>query len=142
MASPEPAVGDVIPPLVVPAVSAEKMKTMAALIDDPNPIHFDLAAVRRLGLGEAVVNQGPSNMGYIVNALIAWTGDARCVRNVRCRFTGNVFADDRVVASGVVTAVGATSDGVTTVDCDVWLSRGEDTADRVVTGTARVVLPG
>lgn len=129
-------VGDEIPPLKITDVSSEKMKTMAALIHDPNPIHWDVAAVSRLAMGEQPVNQGPTNMAYIVNALIAWTGDAGSVRNVRCRFNGNVFAHDHLVATGVVTGVGEGQDG-RTVECDVWLARGDA---KVVTGTARVVL--
>ncbi len=131
------AVGDRIPPRRVPDVNPEKMKTMAALLRDPNPIHWDVDAVRALGMGDRPINQGPSNMGYIVNALIDWTGDARAVRNVRCRFNGNVLAHDDLEASGVVTAV-HDDDGRRTVECDVWLSRGDT---KVVTGTARVVLP-
>jgi acyl dehydratase len=131
----EVSVGDAVPPRVVEDVDAEKMKTMAALLHDPNPIHWDVEAVARLGLGDRPVNQGPSNMGYIVNALVDFTGDARTVRNVDCRFNGNVFAGDRVVASGEVTAVRDTDDG-RVVECDVWLERD---GDRVVTGTARLV---
>ena len=129
------SIGDQIPPRVVEIVDAGKMKTMAALLHDPNPIHWDVEAVARLGMGDQPVNQGPSNMGYIVNALVDWTGDARTVRNVSCRFNGNVFAGDRLAATGVVTAVRATDTGGE-VECDVWLERG---SDRVVTGTARLV---
>lgn len=130
------AVGDEIPPRVVQDVSVEKMKTMAALLHDPNPIHWDVDAVTGLGMGNKVINQGPSNMAYIINALIGWTGDARSIRNVRCRFNGNVFAHDRLVATGVVTGV-SDDDGGRVVECDVWLARGDA---KVVTGTARVVL--
>lgn len=132
-------VGDEITPLVVPAVSAEKMKTMAAIIHDPNPIHFDVEATKALGIGDRVVNQGPTNMAYIVNALIAWAGSAVAVRNLRCRFNGNVFADDRVIAGGRVTGITSTPDThERQIECDVWLDRD---GDLVVTGTARVVVP-
>lgn len=136
-----PTVGEAIPPFVIADVSPEKMKTMAALIDDPNPIHFDVTATKRLGMGDRVVNQGPSNMAYIVNLLIAWTGDVTALRGLRCRFNGNVFAHDRVVASGRVTAVDHKEEGGvvrTWVDCDVWLER-EGTM--VVTGSASLVWP-
>lgn len=129
------SVGDQIPTRVVEDVDAEKMKTMAALLHDPNPIHWDVDAVASLGMGDRPVNQGPSNMGYIVNALVDWTGDARTVRNVNCRFNGNVFAGDRLTAGGEVTAVEDADDG-RVVECDVWLARDDD---RLVTGTARLV---
>jgi acyl dehydratase len=131
------AVGDVIPPFEIADVDPEKMKTVAALIHDPNPIHWDVEMVERIGMGDRVINQGPSNMAYVIDALIAWTGDARSVRNVKMRFNGNVFGHDRVVATGVVTDV-SEADGERVVSCDVWLERGED---RVVSGTARLVVP-
>lgn len=130
-------VGDEIPRREVVDVDPEKMKTVAALIHDPNPIHWDVSMVQRIGMGDKVINQGPNNMGYVINALVAWTGDARTIRNVAMRFNGNVFGHDNVVATGVVTDVRDTEEGQV-VECDVWLARGED---RVVSGTARVVLP-
>ena len=42
----------------VPSVSAEKMKTMAALLSEPRLIHWDVATVRALGMGERPINQG------------------------------------------------------------------------------------
>jgi len=129
-------VGDDVPPLVVDPVSAEKMRTMAALLHDPNPIHFDVDVVAALGMGDRVVNQGPSNMAYIVNALVRWAGDAGALRQMACRFNGNVRAGDRVVATGVVTAVEPEGPDLS-VSCDVWLERD---GERVVTGTARVVV--
>lgn len=131
------AVGDRITPRRVRDVDVEKMKTMAALLHDPNPIHWDVDAVRRLGMGDKPINQGPSNMAYIVNALIDWTGDASTIRNVRCRFNGNVLAHDELEATGVVTDVQDHADHQV-VSCDVWLARGDT---KVVSGTARVVLP-
>ena len=34
--------GTEVPPFVVESVPVEAMKTVAALLHDPNPIHFDL----------------------------------------------------------------------------------------------------
>lgn len=117
------------------SVSAEKMKTMAALMADANPIHFDVRAVRRLGLGERVVNQGPLNQAYVVSMLGAWAGGVHRVRAVRLRYLGTVFAEDRVRAGGTVTDV-REEDGVQLADCDVQL----DVVDgaRVLTGTATI----
>ena len=58
-----------IPPWTVAAVDAQRMKTMAALLRDPYPVHWDRAGNERLGYGARVVNQGPLNVGYIVNML-------------------------------------------------------------------------
>ena len=83
-------VGDVIPPVEVVDVQPEWMKTIAALMHDPNPIHWDVESVRRNGLGDVVINQGPSNMAYVMNAVTAWTGDPTALRHIRMRFNGNV----------------------------------------------------
>ena len=125
-------VGTTIPPLVVEAVPSEPMKTMALILGDPNPIHWDESAVRSLGLGERVINQGPTNKAYVINALIGWLGDPSALRSIHVRFRGNVYAGDRVEAGGEVTAV---EDGIAT--CDVWL---DGPNGRVISGTATVAV--
>jgi acyl dehydratase len=129
--------GTEVPPFVVESVPVEAMKTVAALLHDPNPIHFDLEAVGALGMGDRQVNQGPTNMAYVVNALTAWTGDPGSVRRLQVRFLGNVFAGDRVSAGGVVTGIHEDG-GRRLADLDVWLERSPD--DRVLAGTATVAL--
>lgn len=132
------SVGDEIPVWVVEAVPAEKMKTMALLLRDPNPIHWDEEAVRSLGLGEAVINQGPTNEAYVINMLLGWLGDPAHLRSLTVRFRANVYAGERVTAGGVVTAV-REDDGATVADCDVWL-RKDDGTD-AISGTAVVTVP-
>lgn len=126
-----------IPPWRLERVEAARMKTMSALMRDPNPIHFDPEATRALGLGDRVVNQGPANLGYIVNMLLEWVGDPAAIRRLRVRFEANVFAGDRVEASGEVTEVRDDGGGRVAV-CDVWLRR--DDGQRLVSGTAEVVV--
>jgi acyl dehydratase len=128
-------VGDALPERVTEAVSREKMKTMAALLADPNPIHFDVGAVRALGMGDRPVNQGPSNLGYVVTMLAAWAGGPQHVRRFRVRFLGNVLGDDRVVARGTVTAL-RDEGGRRLADCAVELA--VDGTRPVLTGTATV----
>ena len=94
-------------PYVIESVSPEPMKTMAAILDDPNPIHYDTASVRALGLGERPINQGPSNLGYLMEMLVEFAGSAERLRRVRVRFLGNVFAGERVECKGSVTSVDA-----------------------------------
>ena len=132
-------VGDELPTRVIESVSAERMKTMAALLGDPNTIHWDVADVRRLGLGDRPVNQGPNNMGYVIDMLTGWAGSPANFRRLKVRFGGNVFAEDRLVAGGTVTAVQRVPEG-RLVDCDVWLAR--DGTEPVLSGTATVLLPG
>ena len=133
----EVGVGDELPQRVIESVDAEKIKTMAALMGDPNTIHFDVDDVRRLGLGDRAVNQGPNNMGYVIDMLTDWAGGPANFRRVKVRFLGNVFAGDRLVAGGKVTAVRPSAEGQL-VDCDVWLAR--DGTQAVLAGTATVLL--
>lgn len=133
----EPTVGTPLPPWSLSSVSAEKMKVFAAIARDPNPIHWDRAEVAQRGLGDRLINQGPTNLGYVINMLLAWAGPAS-LRELTVRFTANVFDGDSVVAGGVVTAVRSQREE-RLVDCDVWLDRADGT--RAVQGTATVAVP-
>ena len=130
-------VGTEIPAWTLERVNPDKMKVFAAIARDPNPIHWDPREVAARGLGERVINQGPTNLGYVVNMLLRWTGP-ESLREVRVRFTANVFGEDRVVAGGVVTGV-REENGERLADCDVWLDRDDGT--RTIAGTAVVALP-
>jgi acyl dehydratase len=131
-------VGTEIPPYVVESVDNEKMKTVGALLNDSNPIHWDVSTVQSLGMGDRPVNQGPNNLYYVVNMLSAWAGDPGRVRKLRVRFLGNVFGGERVVARGTVKAI-REEGGERLADLDVRLERTED--DRVLDGEATVALP-
>ena len=130
-------VGTAIPPWSLARVSPEPMKLYAALARDPSPIHWDPRAAAARGMGDRVINQGPINLGYVVNMLMAWTGP-ESIREVTGRFTDNVRAGDAVVAGGVVTAVIAAG-GEQRAVCDCWLDRGDGV--RAVVATATVALP-
>jgi acyl dehydratase len=130
-----PNVDEVLPVWVNESVDPERMKTMAALLDDSNPIHFDLMTLKKLGMGDRQVNQGPSNLGYILNMLEEWAG-AGSVRQVRVRFSSNVHAGDCLQAGGTVTRV-RQEDGRHFIDCNVHLQI--DGGDVALAGTATVI---
>jgi acyl dehydratase len=131
--------GTELPTRVVEHVGIAEMKTMAALLQDPNPIHWDPESTRALGMGERTVNQGPINMAYIMNMLVAWAdNDPSRLRAITLRFLANVFNGDRVEAGGRVTAVREV-DGERLADCEVWLD--VTGGARALAGTATVVLP-
>jgi acyl dehydratase len=130
-------VGATLPEWRVSSVSAEKMKTTAALLNDPNPIHWDVESVRRFGLGDRPVNQGPLNMAYVMNMLAAWSGGHDRLRRFRVRFMGNVFAGDHLCASGLVTAV-REEDDVPVADCEVVLTVVD--GEVVLRGSATVAV--
>lgn len=106
---------------------------MAAILRDPYPVHWDRDSNERLGLGGRVINQGPLNLGYIANMLMAWAGPSS-IRRLTVSFGAPVLDGDEVTAHG---SVRARQDGI--AECDVWLARGDE---RVVTGTALVATPG
>lgn len=113
-------------------VSPEKMKTMAAILQDPNPIHWDVEVVRALGMGDRPVNQGPINMSFLVNTITDWSGDPGALRAVTIRYQANVFGGDTVRCEGEVLDRGeaaATLQITATVD-----------GNPVITGTASVAL--
>ena len=128
------AVGQQVQPLVIETVDAEKMKIVAAILQDPNPIHFDVSVVQRLGYGERPINQGPVNMAWLSECAVRCAGGRDRLRRSRVRFLGNVFAGERVVVSGSVTAVDP-ADGVAELTL-------EATADGrpVLTGTVLVTI--
>jgi acyl dehydratase len=82
-------------------VDPARMKMLALLLADPNPIHFDRAAARRLAGTDQVVNQGPSTMALGVNMLLAAFPGARLV-SYRVRLLGLVLAGDGVEGGGTV----------------------------------------
>lgn len=127
--------GTVIPAWIMADVDPARMKTMAAILRDPYPVHWDRDAVAALGLGHRVVNQGPLNLSYIVNMLTSWQGPT-CVRRLQVSFNRPVLDHDRVTARGEVTSVDVV-DGERRALCEVRLERGDEV---VVTGIAVVAL--
>jgi acyl dehydratase len=125
-------VGDAIPEWVMLSVSAERMKTMAAILRDPNPLHWDRDAVAAipLGLGRRTINQGPLGLSYMVNMLHAWAGPG-CIKRLKMTFPQAVLDGERVVAKGSTTAI----DG-DTAHCEVWLEEAE--RGKLLVGSAEV----
>jgi 3-hydroxybutyryl-CoA dehydratase len=118
-------------------VDAQRMKTLALLLADPNPIHLDADAARRLGVAGRPVNQGPSTMAMAANMLLAAFPGARLTR-FSARLLGLVLAGDSVDGGGSVIER-EILDGQERVRCQVHLDvpgRG-----RVLEGEAVLVLP-
>ncbi|MBW2273038.1 MAG: protein dehydratase [Deltaproteobacteria bacterium] len=130
-------VGDTLPPWTMESVCPARMRTVAAILRDPNPVHWDRGFVASRGGGDRVINQTPVNVGYIANMLMAWAGPGT-IRRIRVEFPDAVFEGDRVTARGVVRELSREGD-LTLAECDVWLEK-ED-GRRAVEGFALVVLP-
>ncbi len=121
--------GDLLPEYVVDPVDPDKMKIFAAVLRDPNPIHWDRAELARRGLGDRLINQGPSNLAYVVEMLARAFGGYPHIKRLTTRFTANVFEGDRVTAGGSVKSV---SNDETV--CEIWLDRAD--GERAIAGTA------
>jgi 3-hydroxybutyryl-CoA dehydratase len=105
--------GAELEPFEIESVSAEAMRTLAALLRDPTPIHFAPEVVAEtMGLGHRVINQGPANLAYVMNALLANAPEGR-IERIEVSFRGNVLDEQHVTAGGTVTSV---DDGAVSVD--------------------------
>ena len=125
------AVGDALPPFEIVA-DPEAMKQWAVFLADPNPIHLDVEVVKAKGLGDRVINQGPMNVAYLINMLTAAFPGGR-IEAMDTRFLDNVYAGDRVVARGTITAVEAGR-----ISCDFTLD--VDGRGAVNSGTATISI--
>ncbi|HJP41453.1 MAG TPA: MaoC family dehydratase [Dehalococcoidia bacterium] len=114
-------VGDTIPDWVMESVAPERMRTMAAILRDPNPVHWDRKTVAKLGYGDHTINQGPLGLSYMVNMLHAWAGPT-CLKRLVMRFPMAVLDGDHIVAKGEVTDM-RDEDGERVAECRVWLER-------------------
>jgi acyl dehydratase len=130
-------VGDLIPSWTMERVTPERMRTVAAIYRDPNPVHYDASEVARRGLGERTINQSPLNLAYIANMLMAWGGPT-CIRRLRVTFPGVVLDGDRVTAHGRVRELRIDGE-VRLAECEIWLEKAD--GGRAVEGSALVALP-
>jgi 3-hydroxybutyryl-CoA dehydratase len=91
-------------------VRPEMMRVWAKVLRDPNPIHVDAEAVRARGLGDRVINQGPGNVSYVMNVLLAAFPDGR-LATIKVRFLDNVFGDELVTPTAIVSGIEDSADG-------------------------------
>ena len=131
-------VGDEIPQWEMKSVSAQRMATIAAILRDPNPLHWDRDVVdSTFGIGKRTINQGPLGLSYMINMLHCWSGE-NSIKRIKMGFPVPLVLDgDHVVAKGEVTAVRPEGQGKL-VECNIWL---EKEGERVLDGTATIFLP-
>jgi len=97
-------IGDALPPFVIDRISPEGMRDWSVFLADPNPIHLDVEVVKAKGLGDKRINQGPINVAYVINMLLAAFPGGR-IEAMDSRFLDNVYEGDHLTASGTITAV-------------------------------------
>lgn len=124
-------------PFVVEEVLFEDVIDMMDVMGDVNPVHSDNELVAELGL-RGLVNQGPANLAYALNAVLAWAGDPAAVRSYEVRFNAITCPGDRLVGSGGVQSI---TDGI--ASCSFRLDRdlGDGTTELILSGTAEVNAP-
>ncbi len=130
-------IGDQVPVWVMESVSAARMRTMAAILRDPNPVHWDPRVVDELGYGQHTINQGPLGLSYMVNMLHAWTGPTS-IRRIVMTFPRVVLDGDHIIARGEVTGL-REANGERLADLNIWLERPG--TEPPLEGTASVALP-
>ena len=128
--------GDAIPEWVMPSVLRERMRTMAAILRDPNQVHWDPSSVERLGFGNRTINQGPLGLSYMINMLHVWQGPTS-IRRVYVTFPQAVLDGERAIAQGEVSAL-REDNGERIATCRIWLDVGEPGV--ALEGTAEVVI--
>ena len=125
-------VGDELQPFAIESVSPEAMKQWAIFLADPNPIHLDVEVVKAKGLGDKVINQGPANVAYMMNMLMAAFPGCR-IESMDSRFLDNVYGEDKVVASGKISTIEDNR-----ISCEFTLDvEGRGTVN---SGTATVII--
>jgi acyl dehydratase len=126
------AVGDALPPFVVESASPEAMKAWAVFLADPNPIHLNVEVVKAKGLGDRVINQGPMNVAFMINMLMAAFPGA-AIDALDSRFLDHVYGGDKVTAQGSITAVEGNR-----ISCEFTLD--VDGRGPVNSGTATIII--
>ena len=126
-------VGDKIPQWEMKSVSADRMATMAAILRDPCPFHWDRDVVdKQFGIGKRTINQGLVGIGYMVNMVHSWSGE-NSIKSMKMGFpVPLVLDDDHVIAKGEVIAVKPEEKGQL-AECSIWLEKeGERLLDGIV----------
>jgi acyl dehydratase len=127
-------VGQQIAPHVIDRVDPLRMKTVAALLDDPVPLHFDIGAVEDLGLGNRLINQGPINVAYLLEMVSRFAGGHDRIRTFVVKLLGSVYEGERVICLGTVVAVDEEA-GTATLDLEAQVE-----SRPVLSGSAEISL--
>lgn len=130
------AEGDSLEPRIVEEVRGEDMKLMAALLQDPYPPHFDERRAEELGY-PGLLNQGPTNLSFILQAITEHLDSPTDVRTFDVRFHDMVFEDETLRATATV-AEKAVEDGTNLVTFDVALEKEDGAVAVDGTVTAEV----
>lgn len=93
-------VGDVLPPLNLPAINRTTLALFAGASGDHNPIHIDIDFARRAGMPD-VFAHGMLSMAYLGRLLTQWRPQAK-LREFTAQFVGITHLGNQVRCSGKV----------------------------------------
>jgi acyl dehydratase len=102
-------------------VSRDQITAYAEASGDRNPIHLDDAVARAAGL-PGVIAHGMLGMAQLANFVVAYAGDHRRLRRLRCRFSGMVQPGDTITFTGRVLGE---EDGLVTLELNAENQKGE-----------------
>lgn len=125
------AVGDTLPPLVLPPVDRLTLALFADASGDHNPVHLDADHARRLGFDD-VFAHGMLSMAWLGRLLTGWAPPER-LGSCAVRFSAPTPLGAVATCTGTVVAV---EGGVATLDVQVRLEDGTLT----LSGSARIAL--
>lgn len=117
-------------------IREEDVKLMTAITRDPNPIHFDRQVVDKMGL-PGLINQGASNLSYLVQVVEEISGTGGDITDIDVRFRNQVYEGDSLTATATVDTVDETEDGLI-ANVTGSVIKSDDTV--VVTGSATVEI--
>jgi acyl dehydratase len=128
-------VGDALPPLTVPIGRADLVR-YAGASGDFNPIHWDEATARAVGLPD-VIAHGMFSMATAIRVVTQWCGDSGAVLDYLVRFTRPVVVPhDEGAVLAVSGVVAAKDDAARTVRVDLTAT----SAGQKVLGKAQAVV--
>lgn len=102
-------------------VTREQIAAYAEASGDHNPIHLDDEAAKAAGL-PGVIAHGMLGMAQLANFVVAYAGDHRRLRKLRCRFSGMVLPGDVITFSG---RVAEASDDLVHLELEAQNQKGE-----------------
>jgi acyl dehydratase len=99
--------GDSIGTYVTEPIDGHRIKTVAALMRDPVPTHYDREVVKALGMGDGtkLVNQGLGDAAYLLELVHRFLDRRPSLRRYDIRILQLVFEGDQVRCSGSVASV-------------------------------------
>ncbi|MEW6441862.1 MAG: MaoC/PaaZ C-terminal domain-containing protein [bacterium] len=98
--------------------SAERNARYCRLVNEINPLHFDLDFARSLGYRDIVV-AGIFTASFFPKLLTDWLGERTRVETIRVKFKAPAYLNETVTYRGRVVRK-RVEDGVRKLECELW----------------------